>query len=68
MNWATSPEATSDLYGKPQFSITSFDSGLVVLSPQPTSNLNQQLNQKQLFLPKLFIDDVAGQCSLLLLI
>jgi hypothetical protein len=41
---------------------------LVVLSPQPNRNPNQQLNQKQLFLQKVFIDDVAGQRSLLLLI
>jgi len=40
---------------------------LVVLSPQPNSNPNKLLNQKQLFLLKLFIDDVAGQHTLLLL-
>jgi len=41
---------------------------LLVLSPQPTSNPNQTQKQNQLFLQKLFIDDVAGQHTLLLLI
>ncbi len=41
---------------------------LLVLSPQPSSNPNQQLNQKQQFLPKHLEDDVAAPCSLLLLI
>jgi len=41
---------------------------LLVLSPQPNSNPNPPLNQKRLDLQKVFIDDVAAPCSLLLLI
>jgi hypothetical protein len=41
---------------------------LVVLSPQPISNPNPTLNQKQLFLQKVMEDEVAGTASLLLLI
>jgi hypothetical protein len=39
---------------------------LLVLSPQPASNPDQTLNQKRLFLQKVFIDEVAGLDSLLL--
>jgi hypothetical protein len=38
----------------------------LVLSPQPNSNPNQTLNQKQPFLQKLFTDEVAGLVFLLL--
>jgi len=40
----------------------------LVVSPQPTSNKNQALNQKRLFLHKVIEDEVAAPCSLLLLI
>jgi hypothetical protein len=39
---------------------------LLVQSPQPTCNPNPTPNQKQLFLPKLFIDEVVGLAFLLL--
>jgi hypothetical protein len=45
-----------------------FSQLLLVLSPQPNSNPKQLLNQKQLFLPKVIEDEVAGQYSLHLLI
>jgi hypothetical protein len=41
---------------------------LLVQSPQPTSNKNQLLNQKRLFLQRLIEDEVAGLSFLLLLI
>jgi hypothetical protein len=37
-----------------------------VETPQPNSNPNQQLNKKQLILPRLFIDEVVGLAFLLL--
>jgi hypothetical protein len=37
----------------------------LVESPQPTCNRNQTLNQKRLFLQKVFIDEVVGQMFLL---
>jgi hypothetical protein len=37
-----------------------------VQAPQPISNPNQTLNQKPLFLQKLFIDEVVGLAFLLL--
>jgi hypothetical protein len=39
---------------------------LLVQSPQPPCNPNPTPNQKQLFLPKLFIDEVVGLAFLLL--
>jgi hypothetical protein len=39
----------------------------LVEPPQPTSNPNLTLNEKQLLLPKLFIDEVAGLAFLLLI-
>jgi hypothetical protein len=37
-----------------------------VETPQPNSNLNQQLNQKPLFLQLTLKDEVVGQAFLLL--
>jgi hypothetical protein len=39
----------------------------LVLSPQPASNRNQQLNQNQLFLQKVMEDEVVGLAFLLLI-
>jgi hypothetical protein len=41
---------------------------MLVQSPQPASKPNQPLNQKRLFLHKVFKDEVAVTASLLLLI
>jgi hypothetical protein len=42
--------------------------GELVETPQPICNPKKTQNQKQLFLQKVMEDEVAGQCSLLLII